>query len=83
MLIISVASEVGQIFVYRMIREFKQHIVPFVVATRKIITVALSIIYFGHPTSTGQISSIVVVFSATLYEFLDNITKAPAVPVVK
>lgn len=53
------------------------------VATRKIITVALSIIYFGHATSVGQISSIVVVFSATLYEFLDNITKKPPVPAVK
>lgn len=80
MLIISVASEVGQIFVYRMIREFKQHIVPFVVATRKIITVALSLIYFNHATSFGQISAIIIVFVATLYEFLDNIMKTPAAP---
>lgn len=60
-----------------MIKEFKQHIVPFVVTTRKIITVGLSLIYFHHETNFGQISSIIIVFVATVYEFLDSIKKQP------
>ncbi len=66
---------IGQLFIYRMIREFKQHIVPFVCTTRKIITVGLSLIYFNHETSIGQIVSILVVFMATIYEFVDSIKK--------
>ena len=41
-------STLGQIFVYRMIKQFKQHFVPFVITTRKIFTVGLSILWFGH-----------------------------------
>lgn len=48
LLIMSLAAFIGQIFIYRMIKEFKQHTVPFVVTTRKILTVGLSIIYFKH-----------------------------------
>jgi hypothetical protein len=49
--------------------------VPFVVTTRKIVTVGLSIIYFHHETSVGQVLSIVVVLGVTMYEFFGNITK--------
>lgn len=77
MLLLSLTAFVGQIFIYRMIKEFKQHIVPFVVTTRKIITVGLSLIYFHHETSFGQIFSICIVFFATVYEFLDSIKKQP------
>lgn len=66
----SIAAFIGQIFVYRMIKGFKQHIVPFVVTTRKILTVALSLVYFHHETSVGQVVSIFIVFFATAYEFL-------------
>lgn len=72
---LSLTAFVGQIFIYRMIKEFKQHIVPFVVTTRKIITVGLSLIYFHHETSVGQVSAIIIVFVATLYEFLDSVRK--------
>ena len=67
LLIMSLAAFVGQIFIYRMIKEFKQHIVPFVVTTRKIITVGLSLVYFNHQTSVGQVISIIVVFAVTVY----------------
>jgi hypothetical protein len=49
--------------------------VPFVITTRKIFTVGLSIVYFHHETSVGQLLSILLVFIVTFYEFLDNITK--------
>jgi UDP-galactose transporter B1 len=48
LLILSLSAFVGQLFVYRMIKEFKQHMVPFVITTRKIFTVGLSIVYFHH-----------------------------------
>jgi len=39
---------IGHIFIYKMIKEFRQHIVPFVITTRKIISVGISMVYFHH-----------------------------------
>ncbi len=52
--------------------------VPFVITTRKIFTVGLSIVYFHHETSVGQVLAIIVVFIVTFYEFIDNISKSDA-----
>lgn len=71
----SVLTFVGQIFVYRMIKQFKQHIVPFVVTTRKIITVGFSLLYFHHQSSIGQVIGIILVFIITSYEFLSEMIK--------
>jgi small basic protein len=49
--------------------------VPFVVTTRKIVTVALSIVYFGHQTSVGQVLAIIMVLMVTVYEFCESIKK--------
>jgi drug/metabolite transporter (DMT)-like permease len=65
-----VLSTLGQMFVYRMIKQFKQHFVPFVVTTRKILTVGLSIIYFQHDTNIAQIIGIILVFCIVTYEFV-------------
>ena len=48
MVLMGLLSTVGQMFVYRMIKQFKQHFVPFVITTRKIFTVGLSIIIYHH-----------------------------------
>ncbi len=58
---------IGHIFIYKMIKDFKQHIVPFVITTRKIITVGISMVYFGHASSFLQICGIVLVFVSTAY----------------
>lgn len=58
---------VGQIFVYRMIKQFKQHIVPFVITTRKIFTVVISIVLYNHTTTVLQIVGIVIVFLSASY----------------
>jgi len=58
-----------------MIKQFKQHIVPFVVTTRKIITVGFSLIYFNHSSSLGQVIGIALVFLITTYEFLSEMLK--------
>ena len=66
-------STIGQMFVYRMIKQFKQHFVPFVITTRKIFTVALSIIFYRHPTNLLQIAGIVMVFVIVTYEFVSEL----------
>ena len=73
MLILSCLTAVGQIFVYRLIKQFKQHIVPFVITTRKIFTVVISIIFYQHPTTIMQVLAIVIVFASASYEYLSEI----------
>lgn len=44
----AVIAALGQLFVYKIIKQFKQHILPFVRASRKVLTVAISIAFYGH-----------------------------------
>jgi drug/metabolite transporter (DMT)-like permease len=67
LLAMGVLSTIGQMFVYRMIKQFKQHFVPFVITTRKIFTVALSIIFYHHATNFAQIIGITIVFVIVTY----------------
>ena len=67
MAIMGILAAVGQMFVYRMIKQFKQHFVPFVITTRKIFTVALSIFFYNHPTNAVQIMGIMTVFGVVTY----------------
>ncbi len=71
----SVLAFIGQIFIYRMIKQFKQHIVPFVVTTRKFVTVGLNLVYFNHLIGLGQIIGIILVFIITTYEFITELMK--------
>ena len=66
----SLLSIGGQFFVYRMIKHFKQHILPFVISTRKIFTVLLSIIFYGHKTFWVQIVGILIVLGTVVAEFV-------------
>lgn len=66
----AILSTIGQMFVYRMIKQFKQHFVPFIITTRKIITVGLSLIYYHHETNIMQIVGILLTFSVVFYEFV-------------
>lgn len=70
LLAMSVFSGIGQFFVYRMIKQFKQHFVPFTISSRKILTVALSIVFYGHSTNILQILGLFLVLGAVTYEFL-------------
>ncbi len=67
---------IGHIFIYRMIKQFKQHIVPFVITTRKIVSVGISMLYFKHSSSFLQIMGILIVFVTTLVEFLNEIVRS-------
>lgn len=70
LLVTGILSIIGQIFIYRLIKQFKQHIVPFIITTRKIFTVVLSIIYYNHQYTFWQITGIIIVFAASSFEFL-------------
>jgi drug/metabolite transporter (DMT)-like permease len=73
MLAMGVLSTFGQMFVYRMIKQFKQHFAPFVITTRKIFTVGLSIFYYHHETNLFQIAGLVLVFFIVTYEFVSEL----------
>jgi drug/metabolite transporter (DMT)-like permease len=73
MLAMGVLSTFGQMFVYRMIKQFKQHFAPFVITTRKIFTVGLSIFYYHHETNGFQLAGLVLVFLIVTYEFFSEL----------
>ena len=68
-----ILSTIGQMFVYRMIKQFKQHFVPFVITTRKIFTVGLSIIVYKHATNLWQLLGLLLVFGIVTYEFVSEL----------
>lgn len=70
LLLMGVLSAIGQLFIYRLVKIFKQHIVPFIITTRKIFTVALSIIYFEHKIAFVQLIGLFIVFGVSIYEFI-------------
>jgi len=73
LLLYSSCALVGQMFIYRMIKQFKQHFVPFVITTRKIFTVGLSIVWYGHETNIWQLLGLVLVFGSVTYEFVTEL----------
>ena len=48
LVIYSILAFIGQMFIYRLIKQFRQHIVPFVVTSRKIMTVLISVFFLNH-----------------------------------
>lgn len=59
-----------QFFVYYLIQNFRQHIVPFVITIRKILSVVISILWFNHSIVTIQWIGVVVVLSAAIFDFV-------------
>jgi drug/metabolite transporter (DMT)-like permease len=72
---LALLSAAGQFVVYTMIKLFKQHIVPFVITTRKILTIFISIVFYHHKTNALQLSGMGLVFGAVVAEFLSEVTK--------
>ena len=66
-------ATMGQIFVYWLIKEFKQHMVPFIITTRKITTSGLSLVVYNHERSWGQVMAIGMIFGIVLWEFRNEI----------
>lgn len=65
----SVITIFGEIFIYNLIKEFKQHIVPFVITIRKIFTILINMGFYGHQASPLQFLGMAMVVIAVIYEF--------------
>lgn len=63
-LIISCLQVVGQIAIYFVVSNFKQHVYPLISTTRKIVTIVLSIFMYNHHINYQQWFSIFVIVSA-------------------
>ena len=63
----------GQVSVYYVISNFKQHIYPLISTTRKILTILLSILIFHHRINKSQWIALAIVFLSMGYELYDEI----------
>jgi UDP-galactose transporter B1 len=69
----STLQVLGQVSIYYVINNFKQHMFPLISTTRKVFTVLLSIIIFGHHVSGLQWVSIMLVFGGLAYELYEEL----------
>lgn len=72
-LAIGALQVVGQISIYYIVSNFKQHIFPLISTTRKILTVILSIFFFNHYINQYQWIAIGIVFCGMFYEFYEEL----------
>lgn len=63
----------GQVSIYFIVLNFKQHMFPLVSTTRKVFTVLLSIFIFNHKMNTYQWMALVLVFGGMGYELIDEL----------
>lgn len=63
----AIIAAIGQLYVYKVIKQFKQHILPFVRASRKVLTVGVSILFYGHHTNLMQVIGICLVLGTIFY----------------
>lgn len=73
-LIVGVLQVIGQICIYYVVANFKQHVFPLISTTRKIITVISSIFVYGHYVNNSQWASIFIVFCGMFYELYEELT---------
>lgn len=73
LLLASVLQVIGQICIYYVVANFKQHVFPMISTTRKIITVIASIFYFGHYINNLQWLAIAIVFLGMFYELYEEL----------
>lgn len=71
LLCIGVLQVIGQVSIYYVVANFKQHVFPLISTTRKIVTVLLSIFIFGHTINHWQWISIFIVFFGMSYELYE------------
>lgn len=69
--LIGILQVLGQISIYFIVLNFKQHIFPLVSTTRKVFTVLLSIFIFNHKMNNYQWIALVLVFGGMGYELID------------
>ena len=70
---IGLLQVLGQISIYFIVLNFKQHIFPLVSTTRKVFTVLLSIFIFNHKMNMYQWVALILVFGGMGYELIDEL----------
>lgn len=73
LLIYAGLSVLGQVSIYFIILNFKQHMFPLISTTRKVFTVLLSIYIYEHPTNIWMWMALVLVFGGLIYELADEL----------
>lgn len=71
-IVLGLTNAISAIFIYKIITLFRQHVYPLVSTVRKCITVAVSILYFGHHIEIAQLIGIVLVFGGVMLEISMN-----------
>jgi len=71
--LIGVLQVLGQVSIYFIVLNFKQHIFPLVSTTRKVFTVLLSIFIFNHKMNGYQWVALLLVFGGMGYELVDEL----------
>lgn len=71
LILIGLLQVLGQISIYFIVLNFKQHIFPLVSTTRKVFTVLLSIFIFNHKMNFYQWIALILVFGGMGYELVD------------
>jgi drug/metabolite transporter (DMT)-like permease len=65
----------GQVSIYYIVGNFKQHIFPLISATRKIITILCSILLFNHTLTWIQWGAVGIVIFGMIVEVYEEITE--------
>lgn len=73
----SLASALGQLFIFRMIRSFGSLTLSIVTTSRKFFSILISVFYFGHPLTTLQWTSILAVFLGLSFDMIGPKPKKP------
>lgn len=69
LIVLGSLGAVGQMVVFWMIKLFRQHVVPFIITTRKISTTLISILFFKHGIQVPQMIGIGVTLIIVVYDF--------------
>jgi UDP-galactose transporter B1 len=64
----SLAGALGQCFIFKTLEQFGSLILVTVTVTRKMFSIILSVLWFGHRLSLGQWGSVALVFIAIAWE---------------
>lgn len=67
LIIVGLLQVTGQISIYYIVSNFKQHIFPLISATRKIITIVASIFIFNHTLAPLQWLAVAIVCAGMAY----------------
>ena len=70
-ILVGALQVLGQISIYYVVANFKQHVFPLISTTRKIISVLFSIFWFNHTIMSMQWAAIVIVFLGMFYELYE------------